>query len=237
MRIFNKKSGTHSDDVAETKVYNNVTVNPNSDEFEINNWEASDFVLNKLVPVVGMHPFPFQELILMTGAVCRFKPTHIFEWGTHIGKSARVFYEITTTFNIKSKIYSIDLPDDAEHNEHPHEQRGMLVKGKPNVTLVQGDGLDDSIRILKNAKGSKIKPLFFIDGDHSYESVKREFGGLIKAYPDSVFLLHDTFYQSKNSGYNIGPYQAIVDVLANKKGYKVLSTNTGLPGMTLVYKK
>lgn len=224
-------------EAAEAIQYKNPTVNPNSEEFEVNNWVVSDFVVNKLVPVVGMHPFPLSELMLMTAAVCRFEPTHIFEWGTHIGKSARVFYEATEAFKVKAKIYSIDLPDEEEHNEHPHEQRGMLVKGFPRVKLIQGDGLNDSLKVLKSVDKKKSRPLFFIDGDHSYESVKREFGGLIKARPDGIFLLHDTFYQSKDSGYNIGPNKAIKEILKSTKGnYKTVSTNTGLPGMTLVYK-
>ena len=60
-------------------------------EFEVNNWIISEFIVEKLVPVVGVHPFPLDELSLMTAAVCRFQPELIFEWGTNIGKSARIF--------------------------------------------------------------------------------------------------------------------------------------------------
>lgn len=218
------------------QTYSNPVVNPRSSEFEVNNWIVSEFIVKELVPVVGWLPFPLTELTLMTSAVIRLEPTHIFEWGTHIGKSARIFYEVTKTFKIPAKIYSIDLPDEEQHNEHPHEQRGMLVKGKTRVELIQGDGLKDSLRIIKKLpKSARI--LFFIDGDHSYESVKREFGGLIKVCPNAAFLLHDTFYQSPDSKYNTGPFKATQEILANRKGYKTISTNTGLPGMTLVYKQ
>lgn len=211
------------------------TRNVDSSEFEVDNWALSDFVVEKLVPIVGVRPFPLSELLLMASTVCRFKPTHIFEWGTHLGKSARIFHETSAHFGINAKIYSIDLPDDVSHNEHPQEQRGIYVKGISGVSLIQGDGLNDTLKLLKKLP-KKSRPLFFIDGDHSYKSVKRELTGLLKARPDGVFLLHDTFYQSEDSGYNIDSHKVIQEVIGRRKGYKVISTNTGLPGMSLVYK-
>ncbi len=61
----------------------------------MDNWYLSKFVVDKIVPAVGVHPFPLNELMLMSGAVVRFKPKLIFEWGTHIGKSALIFYKIS----------------------------------------------------------------------------------------------------------------------------------------------
>ena len=204
-------------------------------DFEVDNWVVSEFVIKKLLPVVGYHPFPLNELMLMTSAVCRFNPVLIFEWGTNIGKSARVFSEIITTFNIPCHIHSIDLLDDVFHSEHPHENRGMLVKGKNNVTLHQADGLIKSLEIYKkeNPKGNV---LFFVDGDHSYESVKKELKTILENIPQAIVILHDTFYQSSESGYNIGPFVAVNEVVNTDK-YSIISTQMGLPGMSLVYKK
>ena len=65
--------------------------------------------------------------------------------------------------------------------------------------------------------------------------VKRELEGVIKSVPQANILLHDTFYQSEESGYNVGPYKAVVDVLAGMPNrYKIISQNIGLPGMTLL---
>lgn len=214
----------------------NAILNLNCSQFEVDNWVISKFIIKKLIPIVGVKPFPICELSLMVAIVCRFKPTHIFEWGTHIGKSARIFYETAEYFNIKTEIHSIDLPDSSLHNEHPGNKRGKLVRGLPNVFLYQGDGLDKSLEIIKNIK-EKCRPLFFVDGDHVYESVKRELIGIITNVPNAQILLHDTFYQSEESGYNIGPHQAIKDVLGElKTNYSKIETNTGLPGMTLLYK-
>jgi len=111
----------------------------------------------------------------------------------------------------------------------------MLVKGKNNVTLHQADGLIKSLEIYKkeNPKGNV---LFFVDGDHSYESVKKELKTILENIPQAIVILHDTFYQSSESGYNIGPFVAVNEVVNTDK-YSIISTQMGLPGMSLVYKK
>ena len=204
-------------------------------EFEVDNWVLSDFIVMKLIPVVGTHPYPIAELNLMVAAVCRLKPQQIFEWGTNIGKSARIFYETGKRFGIPLEIHSIDLPDDLDHQEHPRSSRGRMVKGYSGVSLYQADGLAKSIELYQ--RRPQDRTLVFIDGDHGYESVRRELAGIVEAMPNAAILLHDTYYQSEQSGYNIGPYKAITDVLALMPGrYQVMSTTTGLPGMTLLYK-
>lgn len=217
------------------QTYPDPVRNPQCSEFEVDNWVISKFVLQELAPVVGIKPFPLDELMFMTAVVCKLMPTHIFEWGTHVGKSARIFYEITKQFKINCEIHSTDLPDNVQHSEHPRQNRGLLVRHIREVTLHQGDGLDVSLAFYKNIK-IKSRSLFFLDGDHEYASVKRELIGIVKIVPNASILIHDTFYQSKQSGYNTGPYRAVRDyLLAKPKPYKILSTNMGLPGMTLLY--
>jgi cephalosporin hydroxylase len=195
----------------------------------------SEFVLSSLVPVVGTHPFPLGELMLMAAAVCALEPAEIFEWGTHLGKSARVFAETAEGFGLPTRIVSVDLPDDVAHVEHPGMQRGAFVRGVERVALLQGDGLELSLRAWADG-GRKPAPLFFLDGDHSYESVSRELHALASAVPDASMLVHDTFFQSEESGYNVGPHKAVQDLLATYPGrYRALAVDTGLPGMTLLY--
>ena len=221
----------------QSKSFEDPAKNLNSSEFEVNNWIVSDFVVNHLVPIVGFHPFPLNELMLMTATVCRFKPEMIFEWGTNIGKSARIFHEISTAFKLKTEIHSIDLPDNVFHNEHPQNNRGKMVKHIKSVTLHQADGIACSLDLIKQKK-PKGKILFFVDGDHSYDSVKKELETILQYAPDAIVLLHDTFYQSEDDNYNIGPYKAIKEVMSLKNDlYQIVSTNMGLPGMSLVYKK
>lgn len=206
-------------------------------EFEVNNWAISEFVVGRLVPIVGMHPYPLNELMLMVGTICRFKPTHVFEWGTNVGTSARVFYETAKQFNIPLEIHSIDLPGEVGHVEHPGRRRGKLVKGLAGVSLHLGDGLETSLAIYRTLpKGSCV--VFFVDGDHSYESVKRELGEIVAQVAEPKVLLHDTFFQSPESSYNVGPHLAVRDVLEALppgRRLRTMELKTGLPGMTLVY--
>lgn len=201
---------------------------------EINKWQVSDFVIKQLLPVVSIKPFPLDELMLMTSAFVWTKPKFVFEWGTHVGKSARVFYEISRYFSLDSIIYSIDLPNEHDHAEHPGSGRGKLVRGLKNVNLLLGDGVTESLATL-----AKLDPhsrsLFFVDGDHSYQSVSRELKAILKAVEHPSILLHDTFYQLPESGYNIGPHRAIEKVLAKHPQLTPVDTNLGLPGMTWLY--
>jgi len=209
-------------------------VNAACREFEVNKWALSEFILRDLIPVVGIHPFPLDELLLMTGAVCRCRPRHIFEWGTNIGTSARIFFETARRFRLETEIHSIDLPDHEDHVEHPRGRRGIMARGRKNVHLYQGDGLEVSLRLSGDLEpGTSF--LFFLDGDHAYESVFRELTGIMEQRPGASLLVHDTFYQSLDSGYNVGPWQAVEDALQAFPGrYTRLSAGTGLPGMTLL---
>ncbi len=209
--------------------------NIESEIFEVNNWILSEFIVRKLYPVVGCIPFPLSELNLLAATVVRFRPDIIFEWGTNIGKSARIFYEICRYFNIPSQIHTIDLPDNVDHIEHPHNKRGLLIRKIKSIKMYQGDGLKKSIS-LYNECGQGKSVLFFLDGDHSYESVKCELNGIDCKIQNAVYLIHDTFFQTAESGYNIGPYRAVREFVEKKAGqYKCLSTDIGLPGMTLLY--
>lgn len=216
-----------------------VALNGNCERLEVDNWAVSEFVVYDLVPIVGVHPYPLSELCLMTAAIAALNPSHIFEWGTNLGKSARVFYEAARRFDVSCQIISVDLPDEIEHVEHPHEKRGMFVKGLENIDLLLGDGLETSLaRCRERNGGERFVPLFFIDGDHSYESVRRELSAIVNEVPEAHILLHDTFYQSEESGYNVGPFRAIEDVLVETGAtYRRISQDTGLPGMTLLYRK
>ena len=212
-----------------------VSLNENCEEFEVNNWKISEFVINNLIPIVSFMPFPLNELLLMVGTVIRLRPTHIFDWGTNIGVSARVFYETIKYFNINCEIHTIDLPNEIDHVEHPRNNRGLLIKGLESIYMHLGDGVGKSMEIIKTLRGEK-RLLFFIDGDHSYNSVSRELSIIDKNIKKPNMLLHDTFYQSSGSNYNTGPFKAIQDFLLNSRdNYKMINVNTGLLGMTLLF--
>jgi cephalosporin hydroxylase len=206
-------------------------------EFEVQLWDISEFIIKKLVPVVGIHPFPLTELSLMVAAVCRIKPSHIYEWGTNIGVSARIFYETVKYFRLDCEIHTIDLPDGTRHVEHPGHRRGALVRHIKGVHMHQGDGVTTALA-LWDAAVVRRKALFFLDGDHSYESVSRELRWIDSHVGNASFLVHDTLSQSAEANYNIGPFLAVQDFLQDVPvRYARIDEHLGLPGMTLLYPK
>lgn len=220
-----------------SRYYPDPSLNTNCSEFEVNNSIISNFIIKELIPKVGVSPFPLSELSLMVASVSYFKPRFIFEWGTHIGKSALVFSVTSDFFKINSLIHSVDLPDDSDHIEHPKHQRGHLVKKCRNVILHQGDGIITSLELMKNLDSNN-NLLFFVDGDHNYTSVKRELQLINENVSHPIILIHDTFFQSEDSNYNIGPYQAVNEFYEkNRSKFKKIETTTGLPGMTLLFNK
>lgn len=203
-------------------------------EFEVRLWDLSEFILKKLVPVVGAHPFPLTELSLMVAAVCRIRPAHIYEWGTNIGVSARIFHETIQHYGLDCTIDTIDLPDDARHVEHPGRRRGALVRHLKGVRMHQGDGVTTALALWEAA--GKGRALFFLDGDHGYESVLRELRAIDRHVAGASFLIHDTLFQSPEANYNVGPFLAVRDFLDEAPDrYARIDERLGLPGMTLLY--
>jgi hypothetical protein len=208
--------------------------NPTASEFEVDLWTLSRFLLERVVPVVGTHPYPLNELLLMTAAACRLKPLAVFDWGTHIGASARVFYECGKAFKLGYEIHSIDLPPDASHVEHPGQEHGRLVRGLAGVHLHRGNGVEVALAQWQKL-GRPKRPLFFVDGDHAYESVRDELNQIFSTVPDASVLAHDSFFQSAESNYNVGPARAIEEIVGKFPGrFRVVKSGLGLPGMTLL---
>lgn len=207
-------------------------------EFEVNNWEISRFVVEVLVPITGYVPYPLTELMLITAATVHTKPAAVFEWGTHIGKGARVFYEIKKAFNLDFDVHSIDLPEGVEHVENISRDRAQLVKDISEVELHYGDGVDTAVQLYKDKyQGQKV--LFFVDGDHEYGTVKRELDTIYSAVGKNLYVLsHDTLFQRPESGYNIGPFTAGEEFLQAHPGeFETRRQELGLPGMTFIFPK
>lgn len=208
--------------------------NPGASEFEVDLWTLSEFVLEKIVPVVGVRPYPLNEQLLMVAAACRLRPSVVFDWGTHIGASARIFHECGQAFRLGYDVHSIDLPPEAAHVEHPGEDHGRLVRGLGKVHLHRGNGVEVALETWRKL-GRPKRPLFFVDGDHAYETVRGELEAIFSTVGDASAIAHDTFVQSAEANYNVGPARAVDDVLQRFPGrFAVVKTGFGLPGMTLL---
>lgn len=200
---------------------------------EADKWGLSEFVIQRLIPIVGVRPYPLDELLLMCSTISYFQPDFIVEWGTHYGASARVFFEVVHFLSLRAEIHSVDLPLEVEHVENIKNEaaRGVLVKGLP-VHLHIGDGLTVAKALIE--ENQPTTPLFFLDGDHEYETVQRELRSIKQFAPRAIILAHDTFYQDQTSQYNVGPYKA-VNEFVEQNSLSVNSTVLGLPGMSLLH--
>lgn len=199
---------------------------------ECDAWSVGEFVRRKLLPLVGPHPFPPNELMLMVAAFVWTKPALLIEWGTNLGISARVFHETKQWQKLDTELHSIDIPPDHTHVEQPGTRRGLLVRNK-GVHLHLGDGADTARSIL--ADNGSPTTLVLVDGDHSKESVLRDITITLEEAPDARLLVHDTFFQP-GSGYNHGPYEAVSEALRGiARGHVAISEALGRPGMTFLY--
>jgi hypothetical protein len=85
--------------------------------------------------------------------------------------------------------------------------RGWFA-GLAGVHRHRGDGVTIALERW-NLLGRAARPLFFVDGDHACASVLRELSAIFDAIGDASTLVHDTFFQPAESGYNVGPARAI----------------------------
>lgn len=217
--------------------YKDPTASHNGLMFEVNNWTISNFIIDKIIPIVGVHPYPLIELEILVSVVCYFKPDYIYEWGTHEGKSARIFWETINAFKLKTKITTIDLSENAQHVELPTiSQYAKYIRNIEEINKIRGDGLDLSIK-LSTKNNNNTTSLFFLDGDHEFNSVLRELETIFQKVKDPCVIVHDTFYQTRQSKYNTGPYDAIQKILGKRKDVKqIICNNLGLPGMSVLVK-
>lgn len=192
---------------------------------EVDKYFMSDLAL-KFVKIIGSHPYPLDELLLMSAAFRYQMPEIVIDVGTHVGKSARVWYELSKEYNSETSVHTVDIFDE-KHSEFPGYALGKYIKNMP-VKQHIGDGFTVASEIIKNNSDAKF--LVFLDGDHSYETVLRELE-LARQVKQGCIVVHDTFYQP-GSSYNHGPFQAIQDFIKEYQFKQIIHLQTGLPGMS-----
>jgi hypothetical protein len=195
-------------------------------------------VLEKVVPKAGLL-YPLAEISLMALVVDRVRPTHIFEWGTNIGGSARIFHLITEALQMDTEIHTWDLPEDTPHGQHPGKDHGKLARGLSRVFFHREDGLQGALAKMdsERIRHPEFRPLFFLDGDHSYSSVIREIAGLVSVQEEFHLLAHDTFIQKPDvKGQSRESWLGCPTALAAfAKDYRWLNVGFGNPGMAYLW--
>jgi cephalosporin hydroxylase len=193
---------------------------------------GSKFVAESLLPRAGYWPYPPGELHLLTVTLLWWQPDMIFEWGTNVGNSARIFHWIAEAFEIDTEIHSIDLPPDVSHVENVKELRGWLVRDFSDVHLHLGDGVNKAIELFAALKPRR--PLFYVDGDHRADTVTRELEAICATAPHAPILLDDTH----DWGISDSPRGAMLQFLERHHGdYEIFENVATLPGMSLLAPK
>jgi hypothetical protein len=131
------------------------------------------------------------EVGFLLYCVGRANPTHVFEWGTNRGSSARIFYEAGVARGIPLVVHSTELrlEEAFRDRDHPGEAVGLFVRDLP-VVLHEGDGLLTTLDLVDELRPER--PLFFLDGYHSYDQVRLELRSL--APFAAPIVLHDSVH-------------------------------------------
>ena len=162
---------------------------------------------------------------LLYGFVRSMKPETCVEIGSARGKSA-CFIGMALKENGRGKLYAIDPHTTTAWNDDQSVETLSVLQS--NITQL---GLDNQVSILRTTSEEAARQwtrsidFIFIDGDHSYEGVKRDwelFLPHIKPFGLAVF--HDTIWDlapSEHSRTDMG-VPRFVDEL-REKGYPVLT--------------
>lgn len=159
---------------------------------------------------IGLPAYGDDEVVFVADVMKRHRPTHVFEWGTNVGASARLFYECARILGFPCEVHTTELPIELAHldRDHPGHRYGQWIKELP-IHTYRGDGLMESLRL--NDYLLPERPLFFLDGSHEHMTVLGELTWVSWAAPKAVLLVHDTVNLTG---------MAISDFVARSPGYE-----------------
>jgi len=139
------------------------------------------------------------EVLFMATLMNVRKPRYVFEWGTNVGASARIFYEAAVLLEIPCEVHTIELPMELSHLDvdHPGERIGIYLPdddGHKTVKMCSwwGDGVTMAMELHDSVRPEPT--LFYVDGDHRFESVMRELRLIRHKAPTTPILMHDTIH-------------------------------------------
>lgn len=147
--------------------------------------------LLRRVRAFGLPAYGDQEVEFFESVLVRLRPTHVFEWGTNVGASARLFYEGARELGYKCEVHTIEIPDELGllDRDHPGQRYGQWIQNLP-IHTHRGFGLIESIRL--HGELNPNQALFYLDGNHSYGVVLAELEEVSALDSDAVIMVHDT---------------------------------------------
>lgn len=169
------------------------------------------------------------EVCFMAETVERYRPSHVFEWGTNRGSSARIWFECARLLKLDCEVHTIELPIWLAHlsPEHPGVDWAEQIRDAPEVQTHRGEGAFVAVSLCLEIEAPR--PLFFVDGDHSFEAVRRELAMIGHSAPKAVIVLHDTNHVE---GFGpTGPAAAVNEYLRERShgiDIEVLASQAGM---------
>jgi len=164
----------------------------------------------------GLYPFqihmkPAQvkdEILRLTSLLDNLKPRAVLEIGTGGGGTLFLWSRVA---NADATIISVDLPGGPFGGGYPKWKMPFyesFAKSRQRVYLVRGDSHDSvTFRNVKRILGACQLDFLYIDGDHSYEGVKKDFemySPLVRK--GGIIAFHDIVPHSPESGCEVSKF-------------------------------
>ena len=170
---------------------------------KINNiYEAVDFIMNFEYFTFSIRASQIRnEIIKLLEILKDIRPKVILEIGTLQGGTLFLFTRIA---NPEATLISLDLPGGPYGGGYAEWKKPLFqffAKSKQKIELVNADSHDPkTLELIRNVLNGRRVDFLFIDGDHTYEGIKRDFemysslvkeGGII-AFHDIAKYPHET---------------------------------------------
>jgi hypothetical protein len=173
------------------------------------------------------------EVGFMADTLRLYRPSHVFEWGTNRGSSARIWFEAAQLLELDCVVHTFELPIWLAYlsPEHPGVDWAQQIRDVPAVQAHRGDGGFAAVSLCLEIGATR--PLFFVDGDHSFEAVRRELTMIGRAVPHAVIVLHDTNHPASHGP--TGPAQAVTEYLLERSHAITVEVLESQAGMTRLW--
>jgi cephalosporin hydroxylase len=179
IRVFIKKASSYALENSLGQIFNPFIVKKfYSQSRNINDiYNALDFAFSFQVFGVSIKPLQVKyEIAKLLEIVAELKPKVVLEIGTARGGTLFLF---TRVADPEAKIISIDLPGGSFGGGYPKWKIPIyesFSKEKQKIYLIRKDSHDhQTLKEVERILGGEKVDFLFIDGDHTYEGVKRDF--------------------------------------------------------------
>jgi len=149
-----------------------------------------------------------EEIAQLLNLLAELKPKTLLEIGTANGGTLFLFCQVAEP---DATIISVDLPGGPFGGGYPEWRIPLyksFTKEKQRLHLIRADSHDPkTLEIIKKILGDSKLDLLFIDGDHTYEGVKRDFemySPLVKK--GGIIAFHDIVEHPPETGCEVSRF-------------------------------